>query len=308
MLSTLEQKLTALLAEQLGARAHLDVSRGHAPAPIAGRGTVVVALTAASTGTAFERERFAFNGAQSRRVLPVSFRATLECSMNPSDASEPALLSARSLLLDDVSLIGHGLARSDVYDGSAFAIAAPDPGFRVAAFGLENATVSAQVAPDSGLLTARLAYAGNGEIWPPNVEQAQGQISAIESTLVPLPLAATVASKVLRAGQSTTLEASSLPGTRLATLTPPARGALRLAVSVLSDVSPAERGVIPSGGAGSETGVRLIDVANPVTLFDYRAPAQVAHNRVEYVAVHLATPDGLRGVLLGTVALQLVAG
>jgi hypothetical protein len=138
------------------------------------------------------------------------------------------------------------------------------------------------------------------------VVQDEGQILAIDTTSVSLPVEFTVNNPVLRAGQSATINTPSLPLTRLLTRESTTRGPLQLAVTVLSDASPAQRGVIGGGSAGQETGFRIIDVAPQTTAITYQAPAAaIARARIEYVAVHLATPDGHSGVFLGSIALRL---
>ena len=78
---------------------------------------------------------------------------------------------------------------------------------------------------------------------------------------------------------------------------------------MLGDVPPAERGSIPAGAAGNETGLRILEVAGPELLIPYQAPAGDPGpvGRVEYVAVHLATPDGGKGIYLGSAAIRLAS-
>jgi hypothetical protein len=306
MLSIIEQKLTSILGDDLVGRAHLDVLEAPTPlAPAAGRGAVLISIGEWTPATIFEREQFAFNGAQSRRVLPIQFKTQIDCVMHPAGNNAAQLASARDLLLTDVSLVSHGLARAEIQNGKGFAVADPDPGFRVLSFALETAAAIRDADATSGLLLAQLHYRGSAEIWPPGVVQDEGQILAIDTTSVSLPVEFTVNNPVLRAGQSATINTPSLPLTRLLTQ-PTTRGPLQLAVTVLSDAPPAQRGVISSGSAGQETGFRIIDVAPQTTAITYQTPAAaIARMRIEYVAVHLATPDGHSGVFLGSVALRL---
>ena len=75
---------------------------------------------------------------------------------------------------------------------------------------------------------------------------------------------------------------------------------------MVSDAPPARRGAISGGVAGTETGFRVIDVTLPETSIGYQAPASgIDRTRLEYVAIHLATPDGQRGVFLGSAAVRL---
>jgi hypothetical protein len=111
---------------------------------------------------------------------------------------------------------------------------------------------------------------------------------------------------VVRAGETAVLKVRSLPTTRLITLEPRTDEPLRLAVTVLSDFPAAQRGTISGGTAGAETGFRIIDVAQPETTITYQAPGSgIDRTRIEYVAIHLATPDAHRGVFLGSTAIRL---
>lgn len=309
MLGAVEQKLSAILAGDLAARVHLDVLEAPGPpAPAAGRGAVLISLSTLSPTTLFEREQFAFSGAQSRRILPIQFGASVDYAIRPASNAAAALASARNLLLVDVSLISHALARPELMNGKAFVVADPDPGFRVLSFALSTGALTRDIDAASGLLVARLSYVGGAEIWPPGVVQNEGEIRAIDTVSVPLPVALAPSQGVLRAGQSAIVTARSLPTSRL--LNPPStRTPLQLFVTVLSDVPPAQSGSITGGSAAAETGARLIDVTPPETRLTYQAPAAaVARSRIEYVAVHLATPEGQRGVFIGSVALRLEPG
>jgi hypothetical protein len=307
MLGTIEQKLTSILGDDLAARTHLDVLEAPAPAaPGVGRGAVLVAMAELVPAPLFDREKFSFSGTQSRRVLPLQFKVNIDCVMRPAGNSAAQLASARDLLLTDVSLVSHGLARADINNGKDFTVADPDPGFRVLSFALETGAVLRDIDGNSGLLSAHLLYRGHAEIWPPGVTQDAGEILAIDTTSVALPLHISVARPVLRAGESTTVSTQSLPLSRLATRAPDTRAPLQLAATVLSDAPPAQRGSIVGGNAGQETGFRIIEVTAPDTAITYQAPAAaIGRARVEYVALHLATPDGHRGVFIGSVALRL---
>ncbi|MDB6062011.1 MAG: hypothetical protein JWM78_2114 [Verrucomicrobiaceae bacterium] len=309
MLGTIEQKLTSILGDDLAARAHLDVLEAPGPpAPVAGRGAVLVALAEVTPASLFEREQFNFNGAQSRRILPLQFNVNVDYALRPAGNNAAQLASARELLLNDISLIGHGLARPELINGKAFAVTDPDPGFRVLTFALTTGALIRDADAD-GLLSARLQYRGSAEIWPPGVTQDEGEILAIDTVSVALPLSIVATNPVLRAGQSAIVNTRSLPTSRLQTREPSTSGPLQLAVTVLSDAPPAQRGTIVGGSAGLETGFRIIDVTPPQTAITYQAPAAaLSRGRVEYVAVHLATPDGHRGVFIGSIALRLEPG
>lgn len=315
MLGTIEQKLTSILADDLIARAHLDVLEAPGPAaPTAGRGAVLVSLNEMTPAPLFEREQFFFNGAKSRRILPLQFTVNVDCSIRPAGNTAAQQAAARDLLLTDVSLISHALADPDLANGKAFTVADPDPGFRVLALVLSTGAIVRDADTNSGLLSARLQYRGSAEIWPPGVTQDEGEILAIDTVSVALPLTLIAAQPVLRAGQSTVVTARSLPISRLLTVDPLTgdqitRAPLQLAVTVLSDAPPAQRGSINGGSAGQESGFRLIDVTTPLTAITYQAPAAASPRlRTEYVAIHLATPDGHRGVFVGSIALRVEPG
>jgi hypothetical protein len=310
MLGMIEQKLTAILGDDLAARSHVDVLEAPGPAmPTAGRTAVLVALAELTPAPLFEREQFAFNGTQSRRILPLQFAINVDCAMCPVGNSAAQLASAREFLLADVSLIAHGLARPELLNGKGFAVADPDPGFRVLNFALTTGAVIRDADAASGLLSARLHYRGSAEIWPPDVTQDEGQILAIDTVSMALPLTIVSSNPVLRAGQTAIVTTRSLPLSRLVTQAPTVRAPLQLAVTVLSDAAPAQRGIISGGSPGQETGIRIIEVTPPQTAITYRAPAAgIARSRVEYVAVHLATPDGHRGVFIGSIAMRLEPG
>jgi hypothetical protein len=96
-------------------------------------------------------------------------------------------------------------------------------------------------------------------------------------------------------------------GERLVEIDPRTREPLELALTVVSDLPPNERGAITSGAAGLESGVRIVAVGDPETVAVYRAPAgELGATRAEAVAVHLATPEGARGLLLGSAPVLLV--
>lgn len=310
MLSTIEQKLTSILGDQLAARAHLEVLEAPGPTvPAAGFGSVLVAFAEITPAPLFDREQFTFNAAKSRRILPLQFIVNVDCVMHPAGNSPAQLASARELLLTDVSLIAHGLARQEFNSGKGFAVADPDPGFRVLEFALSNGAVVRDADPATGLLSARLQYRGNAEIWPIGVEQDEGEILAIDTVSVALPVSIVANNPVVRAGQTAIVNIRSLPASRLAIRTPLTNASLQLAVTVLSDAAPAQRGTISGGNAGKETGFRIIDVTPPQTTITYQAPAgEINRSRIEYVAVHLATPDRHSGVFIGSFAMRLEPG
>jgi len=305
MLGPIEGKLTALVAELVAARGHLSVQR--APGPLAalqaGAGAVLVSVAAVTPLASFELGRRSFEGTESRRVLPLQLAAKLEFFVRPLDASAGALAAARDLLLDDLSIVSHGLADDRTTSGGSFAVSADDPGFRVRAFSLESGEVARDLAGTN--LAGSLRYRALGEIWPPGAGVQVGEIRAIDTVLVSLPLEIERRELVARSGQSTLVRVRSLGAARLVQREPRQAELARLAVTVSADVAPAERGSIAGGAPGAETGFRIIELTPPETSIRYQAPASVNRSRLEYVAIHLATPDGQRGAFLGSVAVRL---
>jgi hypothetical protein len=312
MLSGLERKLTSIIADGLASRPHLAVLQAPAtPPPLApGKGDVAVAVTEVIREAGFTPADTALTGAagarRSRRILPLRLTARVELRLRPADDSAAAQADARSLLLEDLSAVAHLLAEGTVRAGTAFAVADPDPGFQVTA--LELGRGSAPRALVDGALGAVLELEGGVEVWPAGVEQAAGEILGIEATVAAQPLALRPDDAAVPAGGSTRLRLRTPAARFLAAGARPGGLAvpLRIAVSVVSDLPPAQRGTIGAGDPGVETGVRLLPVATPETVILYQAPAGVPGPvRVEYVAVHLATADGRSGIFLGSAPVRL---
>jgi len=214
------------------------------------------------------------------------------------------MTQARDLMLKDMSLVSHGLARTAVVNGKHFEGNDPDPGFRVLSFEFESGNLNRD--PDGQLLTGGLRYRINAEIWPPGLVQEEGKIAIIDITTASLPMEIVARPAIVRADETASVLVRSLPATRVATLDPPGTQALKLAVAVMSDAPPAQRGSITGGTPGAETGFRIIEVTPPETTISYQAPATgISRTRIEYVAIHLATPDSHRGVFLGSTAIRL---
>ena len=306
MLNRIEQKLTALIGDDLATRAHLSVVEAprRSTALNPGEGVVVVSLSGMMPSPRFERDARSFSGTRSRRVMPVGFSARIDFFMRPDGNGAVQLADARNLMLEDMSLVCHGLARQDVSDGRAFAVAVPDPGFRVRGFAVETADIERDTVAQG--LSGSILCRGTAEIWPPGVLQDEGEILGVDTTIASLPVAVSVGSAVVRAGQTAELRVRSLPASRMASVEPFATQPLQLAVTVAGDAPPAQRGTIAGGTAGAETGFRIIDVTPPETVITYHAPAGgIGATRIEYVAIHLATPDLHRGVFLGSTAIRL---
>lgn len=313
MLREIERKLTAVVADGLTTRTHLQVLA--APGPVSaldpGQGAVLVAMAEVGLKPVFERSQLQFtgppDGPQSRRVLPVDFLVRLRFSLRPATQTPPGLDAARTLLLEDMSLTAHLLGDEAVQNGKVFATAPPDHGFQVLSFALDQGIIAPDLA--NNFLTGELAYQGQAYIWPPGLTQAEGTILAIDQLMTALPLRILVDDLSLPLGGTTTVRVRGMDERRLVDPKTGTRQPLKLAVAVVSDLPPAQRGAITGGDPGQETGFHLIAATAPETLIGYKAPAgDVGATRVEYIAVHLATPDGHRGVFLGSAAVRLSAG
>src|ERR1051326_300043 len=305
MLGAIERKLTALIGDGLAARTHLSVVRapGSTTAIAAAHGRLMVSVAEAVPREAFKRD-FVTNleagGAPaSRRVLPLAFRARLDLRHLPAGNSDLELADARSLLLDDIALTAHLLSADTVRSGKGFANGAADPGYRVLSLELDKAVVDRDLT--NQLLTAAVEYLGTAEIWPPGVVQAEGAIASVETVVAPLPIELQPVHGQVAQGGSTQVKVTGLRAGRMT------RGPLQLAARVVSDLPPDQRGKITNGEPGAETGLQVIAAAVPETVIEYAAPAgNLGSTRVEFVAVHLATPDKEKGVFLGSAAIQLV--
>jgi len=312
MLNELEAKLTAVVADAVATRDGLSVEGStNPPAPAAGTGVVQVGLTDVSMATGFEpgqRAVFGGNGATaSRRVVPLRFGVSLDFARRPAESTESATAAARRLLLEDISLIGHALTAATVRAGTAFIPATADPGFEVRSFELVTATMPGR--PDGGLVRGVLVGGGQAVIWPPGSASAEGEILAVDGLVAALPVGVTVHPSVVTAGGSATVRIRGVGGARLLDPTTGQRAPARLAVGVLSDLTPAQRGTITSGEPAIRAGFRIVPVQEPETVVAYQAPSgDLGATRTEQVAVHLATGDGATGLPLGVVVVALRPG
>jgi hypothetical protein len=299
MLNALEQRIVAVLADRLSARAHLTVLGGAAAAgaPGAGQGRAVVAVGEFAPDHAFlpERVREVKSPPTSRRVLGLNGTVRVRFEMQPA----ADLAVARNLLLEDVSLACHALAEPAASAGRAFDTGV-DSGFRVFGFFLERGNGTA-----AGL-TAELLYRCQVEIWPPTPPEPAGVMRDFSRTIALQPLDEE-GEHAVPAGRPIALRVRQLPARRPgAAGQPPA--AVSLAVKVLSTAPPASRGTVTSGTAGAEPGVRVVPVTDPETTITFQAPALATGERTEYVALHYATPDGRTGVFLGSIAVKIRGG
>ena len=312
MLGEIEKKLTAILGDGLVSRSHLQVVEGSAAGPEPGKGVVQVSVTELAAQAFFDREQSSISSAAAgpaavRRILPLQMTARIAFSMRPSNNTQQALTAARGLMLDDISLSAHALAAEEVRDGIAFRTGAPDPGFEILSFLLQKGTLPGGLTAE--ILSAELLYQGTASIWPPGVSGAQGKISFVDPIIAALPLDTRVDAPAVRAGAGTRVRVRSPSGKRLVDPAANQRSPLRLAVTVVSDLPFGQRGVIASGDPGAETGFRIVPAIEPETVIDYTAPSgSLGTTRVEFVAIHLATPDGHSGAFLGSVAVPLIPG
>jgi hypothetical protein len=303
VLAELEKKLASLVGDAVAARPHLSVLRAGTQRnpPQAGRGQIVVGVQTLDHEAAFRHEGFLVatsnGGTTSRRVLDVGFGASLAFLLRPANENAGGLGAARTLLMDDVSLVGHALGDQSVRTGAAFVTAAPDPGFLVRRFELGAGTIA--TARVDALLTGELRYTGEAAIWPPGVVQDEGVIATVDLVRELLPLTVAVDEPVVVTGDETTVRIRASAGRRVE------EGPIELALTIVSDLPPDERGAITSGAAGV-AGARIVPVTAPETLVVYRAPeGDLGAVRSERIAVHLARPDGAAGVFLGSAPVLL---
>lgn len=299
MLARIEQKIAATLGDTLAARTHVAVlaAPGSLPALDAGKGRLVVALQEVQPAAGFHEDELRLASTAppvSRRVLPVQFVVSVTARVRPQDNNPPAIAAARTLLLDDLSLAAHALAEGAVRNGKALRSSDVDPGYEVTAFALDSGTVARELA--DGNVGGELRYRGTAEIWPPGVSGPEGVIESVTTRTGFQPLSFEVKPARVAAGTAAKIIVRGLD-------TP-----VRLAVRVMSDLEPAKRGTIAGGVDGAETGVRILEVpasAKEVVL-DYTAPAApLGGTQFELVAIHFATPQNTRSVLLGSAEVRV---
>ncbi len=310
MLDELEKKLTSLVADALAARAGVTIaqSSGAPPAPAgAGTGAVAVGLATLEPVPVFADDSVQIgDGPTSRRVFPVGFTATVSFAREAASENAGPLAQARTALLRDASLVAHALGALPFATGHAFETAGPDPGFDVRAFGL--AAGAADPLREAAVLRTSLSYKGIAAIWPPALAEPEGTIAAVAPLLEALPFTIVPDDPVVSVGGSTTVRIRTVSGRRIAA-GGGAPEAPRLALLVVSDLPPAERGAIASGTAGTEAGVRLVQASDSEVAVAYQAPTgDPGATRSERVAVHLARADGTRGLFLGSAAIVLANG
>ena len=300
MLGPLETKLAALVGEHSG----IPVRVGTIDTPAQGGRAIGVALSRFTAESGFSPSDTtliqAGGGPRSRRVLPIAFEAIVDFRTRPAASGAATQDAAHAALLDAMAAVAFLFGDPEVQTGKRFAPAEEDGGFRVLRFGLAAATAAPGMADD--LFAGRIEARGQALVWPVGVTREEGVIAAVDSVVAPLPVAIRVAKAAIRPGQTTTVTVE------LGTL---ARGSgpTDLALTVLGDVPPASRGTLPDAPADPATGVALLRVDDPRAAIRYRAPDQDpgAMGRTEYLAIHLAAPDGKAGIHLGSAAIRLLA-
>jgi hypothetical protein len=304
MLHELERRLVAIVADAVTPRTHLTVSGGAVPATAlaGGRGRVAVRVAELAAKTTFMSETIRETRVPpvSRRVLGLDATIRVLFQVRAATTSAADLDAARTLLLEDVSIVGHALADRGVTSGDAF-LTPEDTGFRVHSFLLARGTGMLDAGIDP--LSSELQYACDAEIWPPEAVSGESVMTGVSTVVTTTPVEG-MRERVVAAGRTLAIDLRSLALERPGAAGQPA-SPLRLALRVLSTAPPAARGTITSGVAGAEPGIMVLPVSRPDTSIVYQAPAQPNGARTEYVAVHYATPDSRAGIFLGAVAVRI---
>lgn len=310
MLGSLESKLTAEVAEALADRPAVLVVTAPLPlaVPAAGERSIRVSLEEMLPESNFESERTAFSGAspsvQTRRVVQLGFLARVHATACPQAQTTAEINHSRQLLLEDLSLIVHALDAPTYRDGHDLAGSEPDPGYEVTEFHLSKGGIRPELIENC--LVGELEYEGKARIWPPGVSEEAGEIRVVDTVVEALPIELRATQTVVRAGGQTVVRVRVL--SRLRRMNGNTT-AMRLAATVLGDLPPAERGTISSGTPASDTAFRLHAVGDaPVEIAYSAPPGKVTRPRTEFVAVHLAAPDGAPGVFLGSTPIRIVPG
>lgn len=312
MLSAFEGQLVAVAGEVLAGRLDLAVvASGGAPPPLAaGSGLVAIGVTGArpDPDRGFAPSDVLAPGSAPRqvRVVPLLVHVSATVTRRASAADDQALRTARARLLEDVTLVVHAFDDPTVRTGARLTATAPDPGFRVEELALDGVSVS--TTPEADQQKATVTYVGRLLVWPPGQAEDVGTVAAVGPLLEALPISVVAEPASVRAGAPATVRIRGITGRRLVD---PATGAtepVRIAVGVVSDLPPADRGTVTSGTPASLAGFRLVEVAGSETVVAYSAPGgPLGAVRREDVVVHLAVVGGGVGIRLGSVTLRLVA-
>ncbi len=311
MLGSLESKLTAEVAEALAGRASVLVQTAPLPlaVPPAGERSVRVSLEEMLPEANVESERAAFSGSspgvRTRRVVQLGFLARVRAIACPQEQSAAEINHSRQLLLEDLSLVVHVLDAPTYRDGHDLAGSAPDPGYEVTEFHLSRGGIRPELVDNC--LVGELEYEGKAHIWPPGVSEEGGEIQLVDAVVEALPIDIRASQPVVKTGGQTVVRVRVL--SRLRRLDVNVTAGMRVAVTVLGDLPPSERGTIASGTTAPDAAFRLHAVGDAPLDITYTAPpGPVTRARTEYVAVHLATPDGSAGVFLGSAPIRIVPG
>jgi hypothetical protein len=294
VLKELERRLATVAQGALTAHPELAVAQAPAAAsPAAGKGLVRVAVASFAGEDAFEPGAFAARDDNlERRVLAVQFRALVECFAMPADATPAALVTARELVLDALSLLAYAFADADVRRGNVFG--GDDAlGFAVAGFALAGAVAPRDTPAAGAPVAGLLRYRGRATLWPAGAAFAGGPIRTVARTPDVLPLRFEVQLPAVAAGDSTAVRVHGLTGARA------------VAVGVASTLAPGKTGSIDGGTPGAVAGDRIVTAANGVASFTYRAPADASGTPAEQIVVYGAHPDASRGLLLGSEPVRL---
>jgi hypothetical protein len=310
MLGALEQRLEGLLGEALAGRAGVTVvSAGSGTPPVPGGAVVEVGVAILRPAGGFEPSTRPIppGSDETRRIRPVrlGFEARVRVTRRPADGAGDAVATSRRLLLDDLALIGHALDAPEIRDGSTFVDAAVDEGYRVLEFGLGEGSVGTASADDA--LQGEWSYRGQAELWPPRPPEETGLIAGVSAIVAAQPLSIMTEDQAVTVGGTSRLRVRGIAPRRLADGAAAPVGQA-IAVRVRSRHPVARRGRITTGGDGGEAGVRIVPVDELETILEYEAPDTLPPGApVEHVEVFLARGGDGRGLLLGSIAIPLVA-
>lgn len=314
MLDGLERKLVAVVADTVTDRDRLDVVQLAGPGddPADGRTVASLGVETVAPETGFDRDVIEVGGSHaapvSRRVLPVCFTATAQFATRPAGPTPGDRTAARTQLLGDVSAVAHALDDTRFLAGAVFAVA-DDPGFAVRSFRLSTGELDPDpvAGDDPALLRAVLRWEGRAVVWPTEPPTAEGVVRVVDVELTAVPITLSARDPVVRRGGSTVVTIVGVAGRRITGIDPAASEPIAVAVSVTSDLPPADRGRVDGGTAGAEPGVRVVPVAGTGAEVTYTAPSvELGTVRVEFVSMHLATTEGDRGVFVDALPIRLV--